>query len=344
MTAIPDTTASDTTASDKTASATRAPGTPVAADAVTDRGLPLDPALDALATEQHGMLTTAQLRTAGLEPADIVALVKRDILIHPGRGLYAVAAQKSPDAATWHRQLVAGAFLLYPDAILTGISAILANSLPVWDSPIARPTLVRPRARTGGMSAFHIRRKATRQRGADSPWGPCVDLAEALVQHAMDNGLVQGVVSLDAALHTGKVTEDDVAAVIERVAAWPRVSRARSMLKLADGRRETPGESRTGVMLSFLGYDVIPQFQIFDQGGRLIARVDFLIKGTRVIIEFDGKIKYADDDGTALFDEKKREDLLRSLGYVVVRLVWSDLNAPAAVDARIRRALAIAAR
>ncbi|MDO5502394.1 MAG: type IV toxin-antitoxin system AbiEi family antitoxin domain-containing protein [Actinomycetia bacterium] len=303
----------------------------------------LDPAVTTLAAAQHGMLTTAQLRGAGLTPADITALVKKRLLVHPGRGLYAVASLASDDPAEWHRQLVAGAFLLYPDAVLTSISAILAHGLPAWDSPMQRPELARARDKTGSMSAFRIRHMASRRRGPDSPWGPCVELGEALVQHAIDHGIVQGVVSLDAALRTGAVTEAEIAAVIERAASWPYISRARSMLRLGDARRESVAASRTGVTLSLLGYTVIPQFTIYDTGGDLIGRVDFLIEGTKVVIEFDGMTAYAGSDGTALFAEKKREDRLRALGYVVVRLVWADLDRPGVIDAKIRRALAIAA-
>ena len=40
-----------------------------------------------------------------------------------------------------------------------------------------------------------------------------------------------------------------------------------------------------------------------------------------------------------LWDEKRREDRLRELGYEVVRVVWSDLDSPRELAARIRRAV-----
>lgn len=61
------------------------------------------------------------------------------------------------------------------------------------------------------------------------------------------------------------------------------------------------------------------------------------------IVEFDGKVKYRGDDGTALFDEKRREDRLRSLGYIVVRIIWADLETRGAAVAKVRRAMAAAA-
>lgn len=303
----------------------------------------LDAELIALARSQHGMLTTAQLRRAGLSAPDLVAIVSRGVLRHPGRGLYAVAALSSDAPEVWHRQLVAGALLLYPDAVLTGTTAVLSQGLPVWGASLAAPRLLRPRDRCGGMSAFHIRRTGSRQPSVDGPWGPCVPLADAIVQHAIDAGIVPGVVSADAALRVGLVTDDVLTDAVERVRAWPHSSRASAMREFADGRRETVGESRTAVTLSFAGIELVPQVTITDDEGRFVARVDFVVAGTRVIVEFDGRLKYSDESGATLFDEKKREDRLRALGYIVVRIVWADLETPGRVAAKVRRAMAVAA-
>ena len=87
-----------------------------------------------------------------------------------------------------------------------------------------------------------------------------------------------------------------------------------SMLALADGRRESVGESRCALALAVAGIRVVPQVEIRDEGGFLVARVDFVVAGTRVIIEFDGKLKYASGDPAVLWEEKRREDRLRPHG------------------------------
>lgn len=72
-----------------------------------------------------------------------------------------------------------------------------------------------------------------------------------------------------------------------------------------------------------------------------MARVDFLFRAQRTIVEFDGLVKYGGADGRqALIDEKRREDALRSLGYQLVRLTWRDLHDPAVVEGLIRQAFA----
>jgi very-short-patch-repair endonuclease len=298
----------------------------------------LDAALVATARSQHGMITTAQATRAGLSAAALVALVKTGVLRHPGRGLYAVGALVEPGAEGWHRQLCAGAFLLYPDAVLAGTSALLAHGVTVWGAPLGAPSILRPVKRAGGMGAFWVR--PARGESVETDWGPASPLAPALVQHAVDHGIVTGVVSADAALRKAAVTIDQLGAELEAVATWPHSSRAASMLKLVDGRRESVGESRCGVALAMAGIEVTPQVPILDARGDFVARVDFLVDGTRVIIEFDGKVKYAAGDPKVLWDEKRREDRLRRLGYLVVRITWAQLERPGAVAAAVRAALA----
>jgi hypothetical protein len=101
-------------------------------------------------------------------------------------------------------------------------------------------------------------------------------------------------------------------------------------VELADGLSESPGESWARVLFVSLGLPK-PELQaeIRDAGGRLVGRVDFLFHRQRLIVEFDGKVKYEGVDGRdALIREKRREDALRSLGYQVVRLTWRDLYDP----------------
>ena len=297
----------------------------------------LDPELVATALGQHGMLTTAQATRAGLSAPMLVALVKARVLRHPGRGLYAVEALVDPEPEGWHRQLCAGAFLVYPDATLAGPSAVLAHGIPVWGAPLTAPSILRPVKRAGGMGAFWVR--PTRGEPVTTTWGPASPPAAALVQHAVDRGIVTGVVSADAALRQGLVSDGELAEAVKAVATWPRGSRAASMLRLVDGRRESVGESRCGVALAMAGIEATPQVTLRDVRGDVVARVDFRVEGTNVIVEFDGKVKYAAGDPRVLWDEKRREDRLRRLGYVVVRVTWADLERPGGVAAVVRSAL-----
>jgi len=88
------------------------------------------------------------------------------------------------------------------------------------------------------------------------------------------------------------------------------------------------------------------QFHVYDEYGRLLGIVDFAWPEHRVFGEFDGKIKYGrllkegEDPGEVVFQEKRREDLIRELtGWRCIRIVWSDLYVPERTALRIRRLL-----
>lgn len=72
-----------------------------------------------------------------------------------------------------------------------------------------------------------------------------------------------------------------------------------------------------------------------------MARVDFLFKEQRTVVEFDGLAKYA--ERSDLIREKAREDALRALGYSVVRITWVDLAKPMLVRAKVMQGFALAA-
>lgn len=303
----------------------------------------LDPALISLAAGQAGMFTTAQARVVGMDKSSLCRAVDDTVLLHPTRSLYAVS--RLVDATSplaWHAHLARGSLLVYPDAVLTGVTAALAHGLSVWGCPLDRPVLLRPIHRSTGVRGFWVR-PLRGVRPVETAWGASVSPAAAVVQVALDCGIEQGVVSADDGLRRGRLRADDLAAAVEAVSNWPGAHRARSMGQLVDARRESVGESRCGVALAVAGIRVRPQVEVRDVAGRLVARVDWLVEGTTVVVEFDGKVKFASGDPQVLWAEKRREDELRRMGYVVVRLTWADLERPGAVAARVRAAMRQAA-
>jgi very-short-patch-repair endonuclease len=109
----------------------------------------------------------------------------------------------------------------------------------------------------------------------------------------------------------------------------------RAILQEADHRLESPGESILGHRLRQLGWEVVPQFEVeTDQGPRF---ADFRIPGTRVLIEFDGLVKYRGEDGAdAVVAEKVREDAMRRRGFLFARFIWSELDDLHLIDRRVR--------
>ncbi|HET7398695.1 MAG TPA: hypothetical protein VFJ94_09260 [Intrasporangium sp.] len=152
----------------------------------------------------------------------------------------------------------------------------------------------------------------------------------------------------DAAIRRNLTTAAALLGALPAFVGHPGVGPVRCALPFADGRHESPGETRTAYLLRALGFELEPQFRL-TVGGRTF-RADFRLVGARVLVEFDGAVKYAtgpDDraEGTpgrnALFEEKQREDALRREGWIIVRLVWADLQDPELVRRRVLAALAL---
>ncbi|ANS79423.1 hypothetical protein SGUI_2027 [Serinicoccus hydrothermalis] len=169
--------------------------------------------------------------------------------------------------------------------------------------------------------------------------GPVVTIALAVLQVAARSGVEAGLVSADAALRERRTTRAELEAALACMTGWRAHAAAARVVELASPLSESAGESRTRWVLLTLGLGIPEQqAEIADEHGLLVARVDFLFRAEKVVVEFDGMLKY--DDPSVLRSEKLREDRLRELGYEVVRLTWADLANPALVDRRLRAAFA----
>lgn len=155
-----------------------------------------------------------------------------------------------------------------------------------------------------------------------------------------------GLVTLDSAARAlGSV--DPLFAQLEHLQSWPGARRLQVVVRLADGRAESAGESLVR-HLFHVHHLPMPQlqFEVRDGDGRLVGISDFAWEEQRLLGEFDGKVKYGrllrpgEEPGDAVFREKVREDLLReTTRFGMVRLIWADLYRGSETAARVRRLL-----
>lgn len=83
------------------------------------------------------------------------------------------------------------------------------------------------------------------------------------------------------------------------------------------------------------------QAEIRDEDRWFVARVDFLFRRRRTVVEFDGLQTFGPGSAReSVIAEKRRGDRLRSLGCAMVRLTWRNLFAPAKVHLMVRSAFA----
>lgn len=303
--------------------------------------LQLPHALSALVRRGVYTLNTADARLIGITASQIHRWKKKGFLRALGAGAYVIEA---PLVSSDERAAIVEAHLRQaravlrsiPGAYLTARSAALAYDLPVYSQPREVELTRRP--------WVHSRREDLLSR---RPWGNecvvlanglCVQpLAEAIIEIAGREGLLQGIVVADAAMHEGLVTREELMDAARRYGSRVGAADARLIGQLADDRIESPAESTCRWSMRFADIDVIPQVEIRDVEGGFVARVDFLVAGTRVVIEVDGLEKYTEPD--ELRRQARRQRALEDLGYVVIRVRTADLHDLHRVVERVKAAI-----
>jgi len=292
-----------------------------------------------------GVIGAAEIEALGPSPEDRERWVRNGRLVRVRRGAYVDAARWS-DASVDERYrltVMAVARSRGGDEVVSRHSALSLWRLPLWDVDrrlVVLSSDVEETATRSGLRVTPLRGLVAAER-VDGLHVQAV--ADALV--TTGSFTVEGaVVAADAALRTGLCSPEDLEDARRRLVVGLRGRRrALRALDAIDGSSESPGESRARLVLMALGLPVESQHEVRDGSGRLVARVDFLVAG-RVVVEFDGAVKYGGAEGhAALVAEKLREDKLREMGFVVIRLTWADLARPDLIRHRIESALRRAA-
>jgi hypothetical protein len=300
------------------------------------------------------IVLTRTLLSQGYDPEELARMLRDGTISRIRRGAYARAmdcdADKSIDSR--HRRLILATVpQLDSQAVVSHGSAALLHGLPTWPEATSRVHVTRNR------------RGGARRRTLVEVHGAPLDRAEVrLVDGIQVTSLNRTVLDLartlpceqavaagDRALALG-LTRTELSDGLQRMRGWPGIGSARRTVGFLDVRSESAGESVSRVRLHEAGLPApIPQLEIFDNSGRLVARVDFGWKERRTIGEFDGKAKYSEllkpgqTARDAMLAEKRREDLLRDLGWQVVRWIWADLYQQGVIRDRVLRAFARAA-
>ena len=153
-----------------------------------------------------------------------------------------------------------------------------------------------------------------------------------LVDCSREWPLTDAVVAIDAAILAERTTLQAVRAAAAAGHHWPGAARAVRAAALADGGAASALETRGRLRMVGAGLPS-PELQVeIWTGGRLIPVVDAWFEEAAVAVEFDGRVKYTKpwrdrSPDRVLWEEKRREDELRSLDITVVRIVDADLGA-----------------
>jgi len=160
----------------------------------------------------------------------------------------------------------------------------------------------------------------------------------------------QGLVILDSLLAAELSDEDALMRQFAHMAHWPFTQHLHVVVRMADGRSMSPGESRGRWLFRCCGIPAPQlQYEVRDADGTLHGTTDWAWPEHGALGEFDGKIKYGkllkpgQDPGDVVFAEKQREELLCRLSGLprMIRVVWTDLDRPRVTGARVSTSLSL---
>lgn len=297
----------------------------------------MNPLVRNLLDGQGGVLASRDAAAIGVGSAELRSLVRRGELVSPRRGAFVEAeryAAATPDERYGLR--VRAVLRTRPEDAASHHAALALWGVDLYGVDLARIDVATPNAAKSSCSGVRVHPMPGVSRvliGGQA----AVALPIALAQTVITSGVEAGVCAIDDALRDGECTPGALRGAFAGFAPkWQR--RLGVALDLADALCESVGESRTRLLLATLRIPHASQVVVLD-GDRFVGRVDFLLWG-RVVLEFDGRVKYEGLDGArALIAEKGRESHLSALGLEVVRIVWSDLADPGRLARILRQAL-----
>lgn len=307
-----------------------------------------------LLVQRNGYFTRPQALAEGLDDRAIRRALAAGQWTRIRQGVYTQAAVwAAADREARHRiEAHAVAHRLAGRVALSHTSAAAMHALALWGVELDQIHATRLDGSAGRAEArvrYH-EGGCGRAEVVDVDGVACVRPLRAALEVAMISPLESGLVTLDAALHSG-CSLDEMAAATATMHRWPGARRLHLALRLADGRAESVGESRTRYLCYFHNLPAPElQFEVYDEHGTLAGIADFAWPEHKLLGEFDGRVKYGrhlrsgEGPGDAVFREKRREDRLRELTqWSMVRVTWGDLQQGAATAERIRRLLRRAA-
>lgn len=281
------------------------------------------------------VMSTADLHDDPALAASIRRRARTREALRLHRGSYVDAARwAAADEHERHRVLVSSVVTGLSDRpVVSHRSAVALHGLP-WIGGFGERAVVTDPRRDRGQAKRSVERIGSAGRLPDTVVVDGVlvtDLAGTAVDVALREHPWRAIVVLDAVLRRG-VSTTALLGELERRRARRHRS-ARDLVEHADAAADSPGESITRWGAHVLGAPRPVLQHAFGHDGIFVDRVDLWFPDQGVIVEFDGRAKYADPSfrngrspEDVLFDEKRREDRLRRRADVrgLARVTWAD--------------------
>jgi very-short-patch-repair endonuclease len=288
---------------------------------------------------EHGIVTTAAFARGNRDPRALSRALARGELVKLRRGVYARGDDwEAADDRDRHIMRARAAITQMRESpVLAGFSAAAVWGMPVMEFPDT--VSFAEEWKGGGRSAPGVRRTAAAFSSTeivDRDGFRITGLSRTALELTRVEPFAQAVASMDWVLwrkNPLRIPHAQLATDLARITRRFGVTRARQCVEFATHLSDSYGESLCRALMWELGFArPMLQLEVRDADGRMVP--DFAWRRERILLEFDGKGKYlrgmspGEDPGEVVWREKRREDRLRALGWIVVRVVWADLMHP----------------
>lgn len=285
-----------------------------------------------LGSRTAGVWTAAQARACGLSEGAVARRAADGRWQRLHRGVYCDGGvDPSPLMRGWAAVLARGG---HGAAWATGRTLVRMLELPlIDDDDPATGAYDRPHddvavlhRRPGPAGALHVTRPSflvgteTVLRGRC----PTLTLGRALPGLAAVLAFDALVCVLDAALHRGALSAEELTIAVQREAGNRQGVTLRRAAALADARAESPNETLARLLLQPVAPGLVPQVPLLDARGRLVARFDLGDAELRLAVEADGRQGHAGEVMRA--KDQRRDTSSGRLGWRTERVTWFDLR------------------
>lgn len=237
----------------------------------------------------------------------------------------------------------------HPCAVLSHVSAAVELGAPVWGIDLGEVHVTRTDGRGGRREAgvVHHRGVLEESEVIERHGVRLVSGTRAALEVTTMASVEAALVTVNGLLHAKETSQDRLQSSASTIDRWPSSLGSALVLRLADSRIESAGESRAWHLFWRQRLPMPrPQHAVYDERGVLVAELDFALPELGVFIEFDGMEKYhrlrreGETLEAVILREKRREELVcRLTGWVCIRITWEDLSRPLTTARRIRAIL-----
>ena len=303
------------------------------------RGQAIDAAVNALARERDGVLSSQTLHALGVSPYAIRSRIAVGTWVRIGRAIVIPGAHDDEDL---HQ-----ARILQCNSSPTGlVSGPIAARLRGWDIPGAELIVAESTHRRASLDGVIVVRRPT-DDFAVRPFG--LRLARPL--DALGDTLVsvhwrRACAILDHAFQRRMVGLADLQLLVDtRSGRGSRgATQLRRLLRRMSTGSKSEAEQRMAVLLKRSATGPwIANHTLNDPRGAPFAELDFAHLGLRIAIEVDGHAFHSDRN--AFESDRRRQNALVLDGWLVLRFTWDQIvNDPAGVIATVVAAVTSRAR